>query len=329
MSNLQHVDDKAFTYRFEPVRSCPMCTSRDSRVLGRRLNGHQGLRPAKTAGITTTVVACRSCGLIYSNPRPVPESLADHYGTPPEKYWRDAQLAANDASHGIPVDVFNRLWYRRGRPQFLDIGAGLGQTMVSLSRHGFDSYGFEPSAPFRDRAIERGLDPERLKLASIEDAEYEPGSFDLVSFGAVLEHVHDPAAALERAFKWVRQGGLLFAEIPSARWLIGRLLNVSYRARRLDYVTNLSPMHPPYHLYEFTVESFAAHGRRAGYEVASYQVLPCETFLPGAVDPIARRIMAATGTGMQLQIWLRPPPTSAPRRRTRLSRRAPAATPEA
>ena len=45
--------------------------------------------------------------------------------------------------------------------------------MSTLQSHGFDTYGLEPSA-FRDRAIENGLDPARLQLASLEDAEYEP-----------------------------------------------------------------------------------------------------------------------------------------------------------
>jgi SAM-dependent methyltransferase len=295
---------RSFAYRFEPVDRCVMCGSGEAQILGRRLNGHQGLRPRRVGGIATTIARCRDCGLIFSDPRPVPGTLEQHYELPPEEYWRDAQLAANDAGHGIPTDVFRRLWPGKARPRALDIGAGLGQTMAALDRDGFEAFGFEPSAPFRDRAIERGIDPERLKLGAVEDAEYEPGSFDLVSFGAVLEHVHNPAAALERALAWLSPGGLMFVEVPSARWLMGRLLNATYRARGLDYVTNLSPMHPPYHLYEFTRRSFAEHGRHAGYVVRECDILPCETFLPPRLQPIAQRVMAATDTGMQLRVWL-------------------------
>jgi SAM-dependent methyltransferase len=256
--------------------------------------------------VATTVVGCQDCGLIFSDPRPVPRSVAEHYEKAPEEYWRDSQLAANDTGESVPVETFHHLWAANGRaPRALDVGAGLGQSMGQLVAHGFDTWGLEPSAAFRDRAIERGTPADRLSLGAVEDAEYDLESFDLVSFAAVLEHLHDPAAAIERALPWLTPGGLMFAEVPSARWLIGRLLNLSYRVRGMDYVTNLSPMHDPYHLYEFTLEAFQRHGERVGYEIAASLIMPCETFLPRPLEPVAQRIMAATDTGMQLQVWLR------------------------
>lgn len=35
----------------------------------------------------------------------------------------------------------------------LDIGAGLGKGMLSLQNAGFDTYGFEPSIPFYEKAM--------------------------------------------------------------------------------------------------------------------------------------------------------------------------------
>jgi|SRR5579884_808595 len=232
-------------YRFEPVTSCVMCGSNDSKVRGRRLSRHQGLRPRQVVGVATTVVQCRSCGLVYANPRVVPESLAQHYDLDPRDYWRETQLDHNGADPGLPLASFRRHWSGRD-PRALEIGAGLGQAMMALAAKGFDTYGLEPSPAFRDEAIRRGVDPERLQLAAVEDAKYEPGAFDLISFCAVLEHLINPAAAIENAMRWLAPGGLLFAEVPSARWLLGRLLNLTYRLQGLDYVTNLSPMHPPY-----------------------------------------------------------------------------------
>ena len=177
--------------------------------------------------------------------------------------------------------------------------------MDALQDGGFDAYGLEPSASFRDEAMKRGIEKERLQLATIEDASYDRGTFDLISFSAVLEHFQAPGSALERAMEWLAEEGLIFVEVPSARWLLGGLLNTAYRVQGLDYVTNLSPMHPPYHLYEFTLESFIKHGERVGYAVAEYHFLPCETFLPRPLEKVAQRLMAATDTGMQLQLWLR------------------------
>lgn len=293
------------TYRFEPVSACVMCGCTGAKTLGRRLNGHQGWRPRRIVGVATTVVQCRECGLIYANPRPVPEMLAHHYDREPEQYWRP-EYFENEADYfGDAADRFLRLWRRGDAPRALDVGAGLGKAMAALQRRGFEASGLEPSPTFRDRAISNGIDAGRLQLAGVEDAVYEADSFDFVVFGAVLEHLHDPASALSRALGWLSPAGLIVAEVPSAKWLIGRLLNAANRVRGLDYVTNLSPMHSPYHLYEFTVDSFQRHAERAGYEIVDHRFYACKTFLPSAADELATRVMAATNTGMQLEVWLR------------------------
>jgi SAM-dependent methyltransferase len=295
----------AYSYRFEPVTLCNMCGSADAKVLGRRLNGHQGLRARHSVGIATTVVQCRECRLIYANPRPVPESLAHHYDRAPEDYWLDAYFRHDPEYFREQVGTFRRLWRGAGKPRALDIGAGLGKTLTALAQDGFDAYGLEPSPSFRDRALAGGVEAERLQLASLENAAYESGEFDFISFGAVLEHLHEPAAAIERALTWAAEGGLVHIEVPSATWLLSRLLNLVYRVEGVDYVTNLSPMHPPYHLYEFTLRSFELHALRSSYEVVAHCLHVGDTFLPRRLQSIATRVMAATGTGMQLEVWLR------------------------
>lgn len=298
-------DQAPFTYRFEPVSACVMCGCAEARTLGRRLNGHQGLRPRRAVGIATTVVQCHACGLVYANPRPVPKTLAQHYERRPEEYWGPSYFEEDADYFSYHADRFRHLWSGNSVARALDIGAGLGKAMAALERHGFETLGIEPSAEFHRRAIANGIDPDRLQLAAIEDAKWEPGTFDFVNFGAVLEHLHDPATALTQALEWLAPGGLILVDVPSARWLIGRLLNLAHRVLRQDYVTNLSPMHPPYHLYEFTLDSFKRHARRAAYEVVEHRFMPSQTFLPFPADALARRVMATTGTGMQLEVWLR------------------------
>jgi SAM-dependent methyltransferase len=309
---LQLVDEPT-SYGFEPVHCCVMCGAGDAAVLGRRLNGRQGLRPRRRPGVTVTVRRCRSCGLIYADPRPVPMSLAQHYGGPPETYWPSGYFTPTTDYFDEQIATFKRLWGRSVVPRALDVGAGLGKALRSLERSGFDAFGFEPSSTFRDGALAAGLDPERLQLASIEDADLPADQFDLVTFGAVLEHLHDPAAALTRALGWAAPGGLIHVEVPSAEWLIARMVNRVYRFQGLDFVGNLSPMHPPYHLYEFTLTSFQRYSDRAGCTLAEHRRYTCQTFLPAPAGFIAGRVMAATGTGMQLEVWLRKPGTASRR----------------
>jgi hypothetical protein len=78
----------------------------------------------------------------------------------------------------------------------------------------------------------------------------------------------------------------------------------AYRPQGLDFVTNTSPMHPPFHLYEFTRQSFVTHGERAGHRVADSRVFTGDTFLPRVLNRAAVRLMAATDGGMVLELWL-------------------------
>jgi 2-polyprenyl-3-methyl-5-hydroxy-6-metoxy-1,4-benzoquinol methylase len=188
----------------------------------------------------------------------------------------------------------------------LDVGAGLGQSMIALNKIGFDSYGFEPSEPFYYRAIEKNnINPDRLKLGMIEDLEYTNNFFDFITFGAVLEHLYDPSSAIIKAIKWLKPNGIIHIEVPSSDWLVSKLINTYFRLIGTDYVTNISPMHPPYHLYEFSLKSFKEHSIMNNYEITFYKYFVCNTHMPKLIDYFIKPYMKMTNTGMQLSIWLR------------------------
>jgi SAM-dependent methyltransferase len=262
------------------LRTCNMCGSADFRLLGMRLSASQGRNPRQAEGIAVPVKRCRTCGLVFSDPQPVPQSLSDHYGLPPEDYWGEA-LAWTPGYFAQQIDAAKRLIGFTPGMTALDIGAGVGLAMGVPVGGGCDSWGLEPSEPFRRKAIDvTGIDPDRIQLAGIEDAEYSPGSFDFITFGAVLEHLYDPHAALSKAMSWLKPGGVTQAEVPSSDWLIPKLVNFYFRLRGTNYVTHISPMHPPFHLYEFTLKSFRH------YEVAEHRLDVCTiTHVPGSCTP--------------------------------------------
>jgi len=295
---------RSMRYEFRPVTACNMCGSADFSMLGLRLSASQGLDPRHAEGVAVPVKRCRSCGLIFADPQPIPSELTDHYGLPPEDYWADAShwTWSPDYFATEIAEAKQLLDFRPGMTA-LDIGVGLGKAMRSLDHAGFDTWGIEPIAPFRDKAIEMmALDPGRILLFTAEDAAFDENFFDFISFGAVLEHLYDPSAALGRAMAWLKPGGIIQAEVPSADYLLSKLANLYFRLRGTNYVTHISPMHPPFHLYEFTPRSFARFNLvRHRYEVGSIHRLPRALHLP------LRWLMGKTGRGMQLTVYLRKP----------------------
>jgi 2-polyprenyl-3-methyl-5-hydroxy-6-metoxy-1,4-benzoquinol methylase len=285
-----------------------MCGSAtgNHQVLGKRLNKSQGKSPSGKIGITTTICKCDVCGLIYSNPLPIPVDLQDHYGVPPEEYWKNEYFNINEHYFKFEIERLQKLTPFEQGQKTLDIGAGLGKQMIALANAGYETYGFEPSKPFYEKAVSKmNMDPERFKLGAIEEVEYPDAFFDFISFGAVLEHLYDPSASIITAMQWLKPNGIIHIEVPSSEWLINKFINLFYKLRLTDYVGNISPMHKPFHLYEFSLNSFERHAAINNYTIAHHEYFVCETFMPSYLDFILMPYMNKTNTGMQLTVWLR------------------------
>ncbi len=299
---------KQLRYYFNAVDNCNMCESATGshKILGRRLNQSQGRRPKNKLGISTTIVKCSNCGLIYSNPQPVPFDLQDHYGIPPEEYWDKNYFKIDDNYFLWEIERVKKLIDFKKGMRSLDIGAGLGKAMIALEKAGFDTYGFEASKQFHERAITKmSISPDKLKLGMMENVEYPENYFDFISFGAVLEHLYNPSDSILKAMKWLKPSGVIHIEVPSSDWLISKIINLFYKLNRTDYVTNLSPMHDPFHLYEFGLKSFQEHAKKYEYLIAFYEYYVCQTNMPKIADYVLKPYMKRTNKGMQLCVWLR------------------------
>lgn len=296
------------TYRFDAVAQCDMCGAErwQFRNLGLRLNRSQGFNPRAAIGIAVSVRQCRRCGLIFADPQPIPSSFSDHYDEPDE-YWNADYFEDEPGYFEAEIATAKRLLHFHPGMRALDVGAGIGKAMHALTAAGFEVWGFEPSPAFRKLAVERsGIPEERIGLCTIENATYGTEEFDLISFGAVLEHLRSPSHALRRAMEWLKPGGIVQLEVPSARWLIARLVNLYYRLLGTSFVTNISPMHRPFHLFEFTPACFELNGQHTGYEVVEQRTMVCSIrHAPPFLHGPLRSLMAQTETGMQLSVYLR------------------------
>jgi 2-polyprenyl-3-methyl-5-hydroxy-6-metoxy-1,4-benzoquinol methylase len=100
--------------------------------------------------------------------------------------------------------------------RILDVGCGQGAFGELLKRtRNLEVWGIEPVAAAAakaatkiDRVIEGGFDAE---------AGLPPESLDAIVFNDVLEHLMDPAGALDLSKKLLRPGGAIIASIPNIR----------------------------------------------------------------------------------------------------------------
>lgn len=293
-------------FEYEEIVNCNMCGNSKSKTIGLRLNQSTGFRPRKKTGLAVSVVTCSNCKLIYTNPLPKPTSVEHNYDMDVEEYWTHLDTLTEMQGQQEDVATFKRLHGSESLTGLtaLDIGSGIGQTMIALQNHGFQVFGLEPAAKFYEKAKEwGGFDSSQLQLSTLEDAYYADNSFDYINFTNVLEHLYDPNEALLQTTKWLKPEGLMFVCVPYSGWLTGKLLNMYYKLIGTSFVTNTSPMHMPFHLYEFSKRSFIRNAHKNGYEVVAIEVK--KSMPVNAIDKFLMPIQSITGTGLRLDVWIR------------------------
>lgn len=296
-------------YSFHPITKCNMCGCKNDnfRILGQRLNSSQGKNPKKKSGISVSIMKCINCNLIFSNPRPVPHSFDDHYNINPEEYWKNEYFNIDENYFLHEIKKAKELLNFSSGMRALDIGGGIGKAHMALKNNGFETTSIEPSNTFRNLALSKfNIESDKYILSSIEDADFKENQFDFITFGAVLEHLNDPAFSILKSMKWLKKGGVIQIEVPSSKHLISKIYNLYFRLRGCNYITNLSPMHEPFHLYEFDTKSFKELSKKNNFSVAFYEYFVCSIYnIPKIFHPFLYYIMKNTNTGMQLSIWLR------------------------
>ncbi len=192
---------------------------------------------------------CSRCDSLYANPLPTSESLHGAYAEAAFDSGEEARYASLSYAELLP-DIKRHLGDLRGA---LDIGTGDGAFLEQLEQHGFsDIVGVEPSAAPVAQAKPRIRD--RIRQAPFDAADFEPGSFSLVSCFQTLEHVDDPQSLCQAAFSLLREGGALFVVGHNRRALSARLLG------------RKSPIFDIEHLQLFSPRSIRYALERAGFQ---------------------------------------------------------------
>lgn len=98
----------------------------------------------------------------------------------------------------------------------LSIGCGTGNTESMLQKQGAEVVGLDVSADAIATAKGRLHEARVADVESDPLADLEPGSFDVVMCGDVLEHLRFTEHVLQRIRGWLSDGGHLIVAVPNA-----------------------------------------------------------------------------------------------------------------
>jgi 2-polyprenyl-3-methyl-5-hydroxy-6-metoxy-1,4-benzoquinol methylase len=268
--------------------NCSLCGARGASVVYRNCRDRRHRLPG-----LFDLVRCDDCGLVRTDPRPSVGSIGEFYPpsyasfaaeVPRTSTWYAVLRAAVRLPYVLrygPADP----WFRpsNGTTRLLDIGCGSGVYLQAMANLGWSVQGVEPDAVAAARAAERlRVHQGRIFVGRVEEAEFSPDTFDLVTMGHVLEHFHDPRAVLEKVHRWLRPGGIVRLWVPNFESLESRVF------RQLWFGLDV-----PRHLYHFGRRTICAILEVAGFNVTrvvpQYQANTLSGSISHALDALIGR----------------------------------------
>jgi 2-polyprenyl-3-methyl-5-hydroxy-6-metoxy-1,4-benzoquinol methylase len=148
----------------------------------------------------------------------------------------------------------------QGEGKMLDFGCGSGWYAHRMQQIGWKVTGMDFSE-HASAQIRRHYNLPVL-VGTLPHPEITPGSFDLITMGCVLEHVHWPHRVVEAAARALRPGGSLVVSVPNlASW--------GFRY----FGTNWWPLELPLHLLHFSPGSLRRLMKAHGLEVSEMRMV--------------------------------------------------------
>jgi 2-polyprenyl-3-methyl-5-hydroxy-6-metoxy-1,4-benzoquinol methylase len=223
------------------------------------------------------VVRCNGCGLAYLNPRPHVSELSTIY--PSNYYAYHLEEGYDDAQRS---NLYYKLRYAnilaglervlsfvpKGKVKVLDIGCADGHVLNWFGRvrtHHVETFGVD----MNERAVEKAKAQGHQAFAGrFEDVQLPEESFDFIWASHVIEHVPDPKAFAQKAFKLLKPGGIFWFWTPNiesvdAKW---------FRHR------HWGGYHFPRHWVFYSPESVKHLAKSTNFEIAHIDFQPNAIF---------------------------------------------------
>lgn len=225
---------------------CNLCGGTEVSILSTRSRSRNPLR----------TVICQACGLVWSDPRPHDArqfyeaeyrlAYKNTYSPKPKHVVRAGKVALS--RFGKIAQLLS------SQKTVLDVGTGGGEFAYLLQSLGHVVNGIEPNRGYADHSIQQyGL---TVRVGFVQDATFDPASFDIVTIWHVLEHTEDPGFILARLRSWLKPDGVLVVEVPNVEATCQAPRNTFHEA----------------HLYNFNVVSLRRLAKKQGLYETSHLI---------------------------------------------------------
>ena len=235
-------------------------------------------RYSETSNLGLSVNFCKNCNLYINGDtkKQVIEKVSNLYKG---GYWneRNSETSINSEFTDVDSQGKRRNWVSQflytkehitGK-NLLEIGVGVGQSILWFEEEGFDVSGIEPDGR-NVGMINKKLKKGKVIESSVEDFLTDE-VFDVIWMSHVLEHIIEPIHFLKKIKNNLKKDGIFFIEVPNCEY---------------EPMLQSSIQKNP-HLFHFTQNALSKLVENVGYKILS-----CDVFRP-----------ATKSEGMRQKIW--------------------------
>lgn len=170
-----------------------------------------------TQDYLTAIVSCKTCGLLYRNPRPPAKAVTaayvdDQYGS--EHLESEFALQRTWASAKLD-DVAARMTPRSSAaPLVVEVGSFVGGFLAAGRDRGWQMLGIDPGKEVTAFCRQKGLS---VHCGTLVEAPIETGSVDTVAIWNTFDQLPNPDTTLAASRRILHEKGLLVIRIPNGR----------------------------------------------------------------------------------------------------------------
>lgn len=171
-----------------------------------------------------------------------------------KKYYRDKEYRENESQF---ANIFEKRIllikkYIKSKGRVLDVGCSNGVFLDLFKKRNWQTWGVDPS----ENAEIARIKGHRISNDSFENVSLQKNYFDLVILNHTLEHMDNPRAIIKKAYTLLKNGGILFIDVPNKGSLLSKLLG-----NKWPYLL------PDEHKSQFTKKSLYKMVSYAGFKV--------------------------------------------------------------
>lgn len=176
------------------------------------------------SGERFTLVKCKSCGLVYVNPRPSQAEIKKYYAS--DYYVSGAGIKVS--LERLLTNYFlnkkkNLVRSFKKNGKILDVGCGDGR-FISLfaSDKKWNAYGIEPNPGGSD--ISKRRSKAVILNMELSECRFPEADFDVITMWHVLEHVYEPNWLLLDIKRILKEDGIFIVAVPNTNGIGFRLV---------------------------------------------------------------------------------------------------------